>query len=109
MLILIITFIIIIFIITITKKSINEREKMSPFECGVDPINSSRLPFSIRFFLISLVFLVFDVEIVLILPSILIFKNSNTENWFTLISFFTLILILGLIHEWKQGALEWAR
>nr|YP_010999313.1 NADH dehydrogenase subunit 3 [Cricotopus bicinctus]WPM93159.1 NADH dehydrogenase subunit 3 [Cricotopus bicinctus] len=92
----------------LSKKSISDREKMSPFECGFDPMNSSRIPFSIRFFLITIIFLIFDVEIALILPMIMIFKFSNIM-WWTLTSLiFILILLIGLIHEWNQGALNWS-
>nr|QBP33889.1 NADH dehydrogenase subunit 3 [Klapopteryx armillata] len=92
----------------LSKKSIIDREKSSPFECGFDPKSSSRLPFSLRFFLIAVIFLIFDVEIALLLPMIIILPYSNILNWLTVSIFFILILIVGLYHEWNQGALEWA-
>jgi len=82
-------------------------EKISPFECGFTPIYNARLPFSIRFFLISLVFLVFDVELVILFPFII---NINFRNIFIInfaVRFFISILILGLYHEWNQGRLDW--
>nr|YP_010371920.1 NADH dehydrogenase subunit 3 [Peleteria iavana]UOX27100.1 NADH dehydrogenase subunit 3 [Peleteria iavana] len=92
----------------ISKKSIIDREKSSPFECGFDPKSSSRLPFSLRFFLITIIFLIFDVEIALILPIILIIKFSNLLMWSISSSIFILILLLGLYHEWNQGMLNWS-
>nr|YP_010159299.1 NADH dehydrogenase subunit 3 [Perlesta teaysia]QRG31745.1 NADH dehydrogenase subunit 3 [Perlesta teaysia] len=92
----------------LSKKSIIDREKSSPFECGFDPKSSSRLPFSLRFFLIAVIFLIFDVEIALLLPLILILPYSNLSTWFTVGLFFLIILLVGLYHEWNQGALEWA-
>ncbi len=92
----------------LSKKSFSDREKISPFECGFDPINSSRIPFSIRFFLITIIFLIFDVEIALILPIIIIFKFSNIIWWTITSLIFILILLIGLIHEWNQGALNWS-
>lgn len=102
-----IAIIVIIIASFLSKKTNRDREKRSPFECGFDPINSSRLPFSIRFFLITIIFLIFDVEIALILPIILIFKISNLLYWRTTSLIFIIILLIGLIHEWNQGALNW--
>lgn len=107
LIILIISAVVIYLATLLSKKSINDREKTSPFECGFDPINSSRIPFSIRFFLITIIFLIFDVEIALILPIIIIFKISNILWWIVTRIIFILILIIGLIHEWNQGALNW--
>nr|UFZ13715.1 NADH dehydrogenase subunit 3 [Haplosialis sp.] len=92
----------------LSKKSFFDREKNSPFECGFDPKSSSRMPFSLRFFLIAIIFLIFDVEIALLLPLILILNISNLMIWMTISFMFIFILLIGLYHEWNQGALEWA-
>nr|ARH55009.1 NADH dehydrogenase subunit 3 [Ernobius pini] len=94
---------------TISKKTHLDREKASPFECGFDPKSSPRLPFSSHFFLIAVIFLIFDVEITLLLPMVLTLKITNTASFFFLFSFFVLILILGTYHEWRQGALNWVK
>nr|AIW06094.1 NADH dehydrogenase subunit 3 [Propylea japonica]UXW88423.1 NADH dehydrogenase subunit 3 [Propylea quattuordecimpunctata] len=91
----------------ISKKTFKDREKSSPFECGFDPKNSARLPFSIHFFLIALIFLIFDVEITLILPFIQSLKLTKFSMICTNLTLFIIILILGLYHEWNQGALNW--
>nr|ARH54396.1 NADH dehydrogenase subunit 3 [Harmonia quadripunctata] len=92
----------------ISKKTFKDREKSSPFECGFDPKNSARLPFSIHFFLITLIFLIFDVEITLILPFIYSMNSSNILSLMMMFLLFLSILILGLYHEWNQGALNWS-
>nr|YP_010025552.1 NADH dehydrogenase subunit 3 [Sarcophaga pauciseta]QOQ35851.1 NADH dehydrogenase subunit 3 [Sarcophaga pauciseta] len=92
----------------LSKKTLIDREKSSPFECGFDPKSSSRLPFSLRFFLITIIFLIFDVEIALILPIIYIIKFSNIFVWIITSIIFIMILLLGLYHEWNQGMLNWS-
>nr|ACA62338.1 NADH dehydrogenase subunit 3 [Drosophila ornatifrons] len=106
--IMMISFIVMILASILSKKTLVDREKSSPFECGFDPKSSSRLPFSLRFFLITIIFLIFDVEIALILPMILIFKFSNLLIWTSTSIIFILILLVGLYHEWNQGMLNWS-
>nr|ASA40575.1 NADH dehydrogenase subunit III [Crithagra rufobrunnea]ASA40577.1 NADH dehydrogenase subunit III [Crithagra rufobrunnea]ASA40578.1 NADH dehydrogenase subunit III [Crithagra rufobrunnea]ASA40581.1 NADH dehydrogenase subunit III [Crithagra concolor] len=85
-----------------------DSEKLSPYECGFDPLGSARLPFSIRFFLVAILFLLFDLEIALLLPlpwAIQLESPTTTLIWTSTLLF---LLTLGLIYEWVQGGLEWA-
>nr|YP_009939493.1 NADH dehydrogenase subunit 3 [Chrysomela vigintipunctata]QNV48734.1 NADH dehydrogenase subunit 3 [Chrysomela vigintipunctata] len=108
LIILMITMILIMMLNLISKKTFTDREKSSPFECGFDPKSSARLPFSLQFFLIAVIFLIFDVELTLLLPMILMFKLTNIFQYSMIFSFFLIILMIGLYHEWNQGALNWA-
>nr|AFU25403.1 NADH dehydrogenase subunit 3 [Terpsiphone cinnamomea unirufa] len=85
-----------------------DSEKLSPYECGFDPLGSARLPFSIRFFLVAILFLLFDLEIALLLPlpwAIQLQTPTTTLMWASIL---ILLLTLGLVYEWAQGGLEWA-
>nr|ASM82715.1 NADH dehydrogenase subunit 3 [Creobroter elongata] len=108
MIVMVISFIVMMLTNFLSKKIVEDREKNSPFECGFDPISSSRLPFSLRFFLVAIIFLIFDVEIALLLPMTIIMTKSNLIIWIMTSMTFLLILIIGLYHEWNQGSLEWA-
>nr|YP_009563647.1 NADH dehydrogenase subunit 3 [Clostera anastomosis]QAV59269.1 NADH dehydrogenase subunit 3 [Clostera anastomosis] len=93
--------------VILSKKSFLDREKCSPFECGFDPKSNARIPFSLHFFLITVIFLIFDVEIALIFPIIPLFKLVNFKIWIEISFFFIIILLLGLYHEWNQNMLNW--
>nr|AKS03997.1 NADH dehydrogenase subunit 3 [Spadella cephaloptera] len=84
--------------IIINYKSILDKEKSSPFECGFDPVAIARLPFCMKFFLIAVVFLVFDIEVALLIPMPLSYSS---------IQIFLLILVSGLLYEWYYGGLNW--
>nr|YP_010000411.1 NADH dehydrogenase subunit 3 [Phainopepla nitens]QOD96284.1 NADH dehydrogenase subunit 3 [Phainopepla nitens] len=83
-------------------------EKLSPYECGFDPLGSARLPFSIRFFLVAILFLLFDLEIALLLPLPWAVQLQSPDTTLMLASILILILTIGLVYEWSQGGLEWA-
>nr|YP_009045331.1 NADH dehydrogenase subunit 3 [Abrota ganga]AHA03682.1 NADH dehydrogenase subunit 3 [Abrota ganga] len=91
----------------LSKKSFLDREKCTPFECGFDPLSLARIPFSLHFFLITMIFLIFDVEIALIFPMIPTFTLVNFLIWFKISFFFIIMLLVGLYHEWNQSMLNW--
>nr|WNH20328.1 NADH dehydrogenase subunit 3 [Asterorhombus filifer] len=85
-----------------------DHEKLSPYECGFDPLGSARLPFSLRFFLVAILFLLFDLEIALLLPipwGAQLASPPTTLLWAATV---LVLLTLGLVYEWAQGGLEWA-
>nr|AVN68348.1 NADH dehydrogenase subunit 3 [Euphyllodromia sp. Z257] len=108
MIVMILSILIMMLTSILSKKMNEDREKSSPFECGFDPKSSARMPFSMRFFLIAVIFLIFDVEIALLLPVIITMKYSNMKTWMLTNTIFIMILLLGLYHEWNQGSLQWA-
>lgn len=87
------------------KKVFLNREKLRSFECGFDPIERCRNTFSLRFFLLAIVFLIFDIELVLFLPFIINLKDVLMITKI-LMGVFVLILIGGLIHEFNEGSLD---
>uniref|UniRef100_A0AAU6PBZ1 NADH-ubiquinone oxidoreductase chain 3 n=1 Tax=Dusuna sp. TaxID=3133678 RepID=A0AAU6PBZ1_9HEMI len=91
----------------ISSKVFYEFHKASSFECGFNSMSIKRLPFSIHFFLVAVIFLIFDIEVVIIFPIIVILQFSSIYVWFYIVSFFITILIMGLYHEWYNGILNW--
>nr|YP_011017373.1 NADH dehydrogenase subunit 3 [Amblyomma parvitarsum]WQF69036.1 NADH dehydrogenase subunit 3 [Amblyomma parvitarsum] len=89
-------------------KNLLSKEKLSPFECGFDPFSLSRVPFSLKFFFIGIVFLIFDVEIIMILPYPLVLSNKNFSLIFSFI-LINMIIVIGLFYEWKSGMIDWMK
>nr|QUL61656.1 NADH dehydrogenase subunit 3 [Orthopagus splendens] len=92
----------------ISKKKNMSREKNSPFECGFSNMSSPRKYFSTHFFLIATIFLIFDMEMSIILPMFST-KMIKINEWFYSSLLTMMILMLGLMHEWKNGMLEWTK
>nr|YP_009092276.1 NADH dehydrogenase subunit 3 [Mus fragilicauda]AHZ60947.1 NADH dehydrogenase subunit 3 [Mus fragilicauda] len=82
-------------------------EKANPYECGFDPTSSARLPFSMKFFLVAITFLLFDLEIALLLPLPWAIQTIKTTIMMTMAFILVTILSLGLAYEWTQKGLEW--
>ncbi len=81
-------------------------EKLSAYECGFDAFNDARMPFDVRFYLVAILFIIFDLETAFLVPWAVVFR---TLGWFGMISMgiFLSLLVVGFIYEWKKGALEW--
>nr|ABK92250.1 NADH dehydrogenase subunit 3 [Hydatina physis] len=86
---------------------ISSLEKNTPFECGFDPLSNMRAPFSTRFFLLVVLFLIFDVEVALLFPVLSVLASSSTVSLMISLFLFLLILLVGMFHEWNEGALDW--
>nr|CAL37054.1 NADH dehydrogenase subunit 3 [Boa imperator] len=82
--------------------------KLSPYECGFDPSGDARTPISIQFFLVAILFILFDLEIVLLLPIPWSMNTNSPTTTIILTTALLMLLTLGLIYEWHQGGLEWA-
>lgn len=80
--------------------------KGGPFECGCDPITLPRGRFGIKFYLVAILFVIFDVELVFLFPWAVIFKELGMVGLFEMIVFLG-IVVLGLVYAWRKGALEW--
>nr|YP_009466972.1 NADH dehydrogenase subunit 3 [Glyphonycteris daviesi]AOS49763.1 NADH dehydrogenase subunit 3 [Glyphonycteris daviesi] len=83
-------------------------EKSSPYECGFDPLGSARLPFSMKFFLVAITFLLFDLEIALLLPLPWASQTNNLQTMLPVALMLISLLAISLAYEWSQEGLEWS-
>ena len=85
---------------------VKDEEKLSPYECGFEPFEDTRTKFDVRYYLVAILFIIFDLEIAFLFPWAV---SLDTVGKFGLLSMalFLAILVVGFIYEWKKGALEW--
>nr|YP_010500222.1 NADH dehydrogenase subunit 3 [Leptonycteris nivalis]UWV91749.1 NADH dehydrogenase subunit 3 [Leptonycteris nivalis] len=83
-------------------------EKTSPYECGFDPLGSARLPFSMKFFLVAITFLLFDLEIALLLPLPWACQTNKLQTMLPMALMLISLLAISLAYEWSQEGLEWS-
>jgi len=81
-------------------------EKLSAYECGFEPFNDSRIEFDVRFYLVAILFIIFDLEIAFLFPWAISLGNLGPLGFWSMMVFL-LILTIGFIYEWKKGALDW--
>ena len=81
-------------------------EKLSPYECGFEPFADSRMEFDIRFYLVAILFIIFDLEIAFLFPWAISLGKIGLFGFFSMMVFLG-ILTVGFIYEWKKGALDW--
>nr|AXO78616.1 NADH dehydrogenase subunit 3 [Sinanodonta woodiana]AXO78659.1 NADH dehydrogenase subunit 3 [Sinanodonta woodiana] len=104
----VISLVIIVLGLMLSSRSNVISELSSPFECGFDPVSNSRVGFSLRFFFVLILFIIFDFETVLLIPSAMWLKEGMLNNWslFCFVSFLVMLL-LGICYELKEGVLQW--
>ena len=83
-----------------------DSEKNSPYECGFEAFEDSRMKFDVRYYLVAILFIIFDLEIAFLFPWAVVLDNLGIVG-FTAMVVFLGILVVGFIYEWKKGALEW--
>ena len=81
-------------------------DKLAPYECGFEAFENARMPFDVRYYLIAIQFIIFDLEIIFIVPWTLVFQELGPRGLFTM-GLFVGMLFLGFVYVWKRGALEW--
>ncbi|WP_455205407.1 NADH-quinone oxidoreductase subunit A [Kaarinaea lacus] len=81
-------------------------EKLSPYECGFEAFEDSRMKFDVRFYLVAILFIIFDLEIAFLFPWAVVLEEIGMFG-FVAMAVFLGILVIGFIYEWKKGALEW--
>ena len=81
--------------------------KLSPYECGIEPVGTPWAPFAVRYYIFGLLFLIFDVESVFLFPWAITFRTLGTSGFIEMMVFIA-VLLVGLVYAWRKGALEWA-
>jgi NADH-quinone oxidoreductase subunit A len=83
-------------------------EKQAPYECGMQPVGTARERFSVKFYLVAMLFLLFDIEAVFLFPWAVVYRDLKLFGFFEMLLFIAIVLA-GYVYVWKKGALEWER
>ncbi len=83
-----------------------DAEKNSPYECGFEAFEDSRMKFDVRYYLVAILFIIFDLEIAFLFPWAVVLDEIGMFGFMAMV-IFLLVLVVGFIYEWKKGALEW--
>jgi len=83
-------------------------EKQAPYECGMQPVGTARERFSVKFYLVAMLFLLFDIEAVFLFPWAVVYRDLKLFGFFEMLVFIAVVLA-GYVYVWKKGALEWER
>lgn len=83
-----------------------ENNKLKSYECGFDPFDDARTKFDIRFYLVAILFIIFDLEVIFLVPWAISLKSIGSFGFFSMM-IFLFVLTIGFIYEWKKGALSW--
>jgi NADH-quinone oxidoreductase subunit A len=83
-----------------------DAEKLSPYECGFEPFDDARRKFDVRFYLVAILFIIFDLEVAFLFPWAVTLGEIGLLGFFSMLAFLG-VLTVGFIYEWKKGALEW--
>jgi len=81
-------------------------QKLSPYECGFEAFEDARMKFDVRYYLVAILFILFDLEIAFLFPWAVVLPEIGFAG-FTAMMVFLLVLVIGFVYEWKKGALEW--
>jgi len=83
-----------------------DKEKLSPYECGFDPFEDARIRFDVRYYLVAILFIIFDLEVAFLFPWAVSLGDIGVFGFWSMVVFLG-VLTIGFIYEWKKGALEW--
>jgi NADH-quinone oxidoreductase subunit A len=88
-------------------KRLKNKVKDMPYECGIVPTGDARQSFSVKFYLVAMLFILFDIEVIFLFPWVVVFRQLGLLAFFSMLVF-VLLILTGFFYAWKKGALEWA-
>ena len=84
-----------------------DSEKQSPYECGFEPFEDTRMKFDVRYYLVAIIFIMFDLETAFLFPWAVSLHSIGLFGFISMLIFLAIVMVFGFAYEWKKGALEW--